>query len=215
MSATSSARRASPLPTADRTRRARLQLDTSRHVLVVRLDAGEPITVLAGVHPGCFELFAHEPIRTISDLKGKKGRHPDARARRAPATWPIMAAYVGLDPAAGHQLGHESDGKPMELFAEGKIDAFLGFPPEPQELRARNIGRVILNSAIGSALVAVLLLHAGRQHGTSSASIRSRPSACCAPSSRPPTSAPPSRSGSRSVWSMAGSRRATTMRSRR
>ena len=31
-----------------------------------------PITALAGVHPGCFELFAHEPIRTISDLKGKK-----------------------------------------------------------------------------------------------------------------------------------------------
>ena len=35
----------------------------------------------------------------------------------------------------------------MELFAEGKIDAFLGFPPEPQELRARKIGRVIVNSA--------------------------------------------------------------------
>jgi NitT/TauT family transport system substrate-binding protein len=37
---------------------------------------------------------------------------------------------------------------PKELFAEGKIDAFLGFPPEPQELRARKIGRVIVNSAI-------------------------------------------------------------------
>jgi NitT/TauT family transport system substrate-binding protein len=36
----------------------------------------------------------------------------------------------------------------MELFAEGKIDAFLGFPPEPQELRARNIGRVIVNSIL-------------------------------------------------------------------
>jgi NitT/TauT family transport system substrate-binding protein len=34
----------------------------------------------------------------------------------------------------------------MELFAEGKIDAFLGWPPEPQELRARNIGRVIVNT---------------------------------------------------------------------
>ena len=35
----------------------------------------------------------------------------------------------------------------MELFAEGKIDAFLGFPPEPQELRAREIGHVILDTA--------------------------------------------------------------------
>jgi NitT/TauT family transport system substrate-binding protein len=36
----------------------------------------------------------------------------------------------------------------MELFAEGKIDAFLGFPPEPQALRARNIGRVVVNSSV-------------------------------------------------------------------
>jgi NitT/TauT family transport system substrate-binding protein len=35
----------------------------------------------------------------------------------------------------------------MDLFVEGKVDAFLGFPPEPQMLRARNIGRVILNMA--------------------------------------------------------------------
>ena len=34
----------------------------------------------------------------------------------------------------------------MELFVDGKVDAFLGFPPEPQELRARRIGRVILNT---------------------------------------------------------------------
>jgi NitT/TauT family transport system substrate-binding protein len=31
------------------------------------------------------------------------------------------------------------------LFAERQVDAILGFPPVPQELRARNIGRVILN----------------------------------------------------------------------
>jgi NitT/TauT family transport system substrate-binding protein len=36
----------------------------------------------------------------------------------------------------------------LELFAEGKIDAFLGFPPNPQELRARNIGQVIVSTAV-------------------------------------------------------------------
>jgi NitT/TauT family transport system substrate-binding protein len=35
----------------------------------------------------------------------------------------------------------------MDLFIERKVDAFLGFPPEPQQLRARKIGRVILNMA--------------------------------------------------------------------
>ena len=36
----------------------------------------------------------------------------------------------------------------MELFAEGKVDAFLGWPPEPQELRSRHVGHVILNTTV-------------------------------------------------------------------
>ena len=48
-----------------------------------------------------------------------------------------MAAHVGLDPVKDIRWVTSASPKPMELFAEGKIDAFLGFPPEPQELRAR------------------------------------------------------------------------------
>jgi hypothetical protein len=33
--------------------------------------------------------------------------------------------------------------KPIEQFVQGKVDAFLGFPPEPQDLRARQMGNVI------------------------------------------------------------------------
>src|SRR5215468_3579401 len=33
--------------------------------LVLSLDAGGPITVLAGVHPGCFELFGNASIQGI------------------------------------------------------------------------------------------------------------------------------------------------------
>lgn len=33
----------------------------------------------------------------------------------------------------------------MQLFAEGKIDAFMGFAPEPQEMRAKKIGRVLID----------------------------------------------------------------------
>jgi NitT/TauT family transport system substrate-binding protein len=36
----------------------------------------------------------------------------------------------------------------MELFAEGKVDASLGFPPEPQQLRARKIGRLVLSMTL-------------------------------------------------------------------
>jgi NitT/TauT family transport system substrate-binding protein len=56
-----------------------------------------------------------------------------------------MAAYVGLDPDTDINWVPSPTVKPADLFERGKIDAFLGFPPEPQELRARKIGRVIVN----------------------------------------------------------------------
>jgi NitT/TauT family transport system substrate-binding protein len=108
------------------------------------LDAGDPATVVAGVHSGCLELFAHEPIRTISDLKDRRVGIPDIGSP-VHLYLVIMAAYVGLDPARDINWV-TSASNPMELFAEGKVDAFLGFAPEPQELRARGFNRVILNT---------------------------------------------------------------------
>jgi NitT/TauT family transport system substrate-binding protein len=116
-------------------------------LLVIPIDAGEPIKAIAGVHPGCFELFANERVRSILDLKGKSvgvqglGSTPHVFLA-------VMATYVGLDPVNDINWVTSPSVRPKELFAEGKIDAFLGFPPEPQELRARKIGRVILNSAL-------------------------------------------------------------------
>jgi len=115
--------------------------------LVIPMAAGEPITVLAGVHSGCFELFANERIRRITDLKGKSVGVPGL------GTGPhvfvsSMLTYVGLDPSEDVRCVASPSVRPMELFAAGEIDAFLGFPPEPQELRARNVGHVLLNSAV-------------------------------------------------------------------
>jgi len=128
---------------------ARGEVDFSLHFSapsILALDAGEPLTVIAGVHVGCFELFGHEGIRTVRDLKGKKvGLEAVGLAPHAFVT--SMAAYVGLDPAKDIDWVLSPTVPPMQLFAERKIDAFFGTPPEPQELRARKIGRVIVNSA--------------------------------------------------------------------
>ena len=59
-----------------------------------------------------------------------------------------MAAGVGLDPDKDIDWVADPLVEPMQLFAEGRIDAFLGFPPEPQELRARKVGHVVVNSAV-------------------------------------------------------------------
>ncbi len=113
--------------------------------LVYHLDAGLRITALAGLHAGCFELFAREPIRTISDLKGRRvGIQTVASSAHLYVS--IMAAHVGLDPHADIDWVTSPDGNALEAFIAGETDAFLGFPPEPQELRARGVKRVILNT---------------------------------------------------------------------
>jgi NitT/TauT family transport system substrate-binding protein len=108
-----------------------------------KIDAGVPIIVLAGIHIGCFELFAREGIRHIAELKGKS---IGLRGGRGLMT--LMAAEVGLDPAKDIRwvIGGDRGIDPLELFVQGKVDAFLGFPPEPQELRARHAGHAILNT---------------------------------------------------------------------
>ena len=111
------------------------------------IDTGEPITLLSGVMVGCFELFGSEAIRGITDLKGKSVG-TQALGSNSHALLTLMAAQVGLDPAKDIHWITDPSVKPIERFIEGTIDAFLGFPPQPQELRARHIGRVIVNTAV-------------------------------------------------------------------
>ena len=126
------------------------EVDFSLHFsapLVIPIDAGDPIKVLAGVHPGCFEVFGNEHARRITDLKGKRvgiqalGSSPHVFLSS-------IAAYIGLDPSKDINWITTAPARPMDLFAEGKIDAFLGLPPEPQQLRNQNIGHVLVNSTV-------------------------------------------------------------------
>lgn len=113
--------------------------------LIVRLDRGEPITILAGVHPGCYELFTAQPLQSLRDLKG---RSVAIRALGGPehVFLASMAAYVGLDPE--RDLTWVANPAAKEEFMQGNVEAFMGFPPEPQDLRARQIGHVLVNSNI-------------------------------------------------------------------
>jgi NitT/TauT family transport system substrate-binding protein len=112
------------------------------HGHVLAIDSGLPITVVTGVHAGCYELFAHGDIRGLADLKGKRVGALDSSLLR------LMAAYVGIDPKNDLNLIDDPAAKPLELFAEGKLDGYLANPPEVQELHARKTGHVILRSAV-------------------------------------------------------------------
>ena len=53
------------------------EVDISMHFvgpLVIQLDAGAPITVLGGVHVGCFELFGTDRVRDDPRSEGQDGR---------------------------------------------------------------------------------------------------------------------------------------------
>jgi hypothetical protein len=55
--------------------------------------------------------------------------------------------------------------KAVDLFAGRKVDAFLGFPPEPQELLAGKIGRMILSTTTDKPWSNLFLLHGVWRHG--------------------------------------------------
>ena len=114
--------------------------------LAIGIDGGAPITVVSGVHIGCFELFGNESVRSIADLKGKSvGVQALGSSQHVFAA--AMAAYVGLDPTKDIRWVINPTVQPTELYEKGQVDAFLGFPPEPQDLRTRHIGHVIVSSA--------------------------------------------------------------------
>jgi NitT/TauT family transport system substrate-binding protein len=111
------------------------------------IESGLPLKVLAGLHSGCLELIATEEVRGITDLKGKRiGVFSLTSAPHVLIS--LMAAYVGLDPAKDIIWIESPDAGAPELFNDGKIDAFLAAPPEPQEQIARKFGHTILNTTV-------------------------------------------------------------------
>ena len=112
--------------------------------LILELDGGAPVLALAGIHVGCYELVGTERVRRIPDLKGKTVAVTDPGRQGFVAS---MALQVGLDPRKDITWVEKSGEEAIRLLAEGKIDAYLGFPPEPQEMRAKKIGHVVVNTA--------------------------------------------------------------------
>ena len=115
--------------------------------LLLRLEAGDPIVILAGLHVGCFELFGTDRVHAIHDLQGKTATVPALDSSRY-VFLASMAAYVGLDLRKDINFVTRPGPESIRLLSEGTIDAYLGFPPEPQEMRQKQIGHVVVNSTV-------------------------------------------------------------------
>ena len=114
---------------------------------LLRLDEGAPLLILSGGHVGCLELFAHEPIRSVRDLRGRSV----AVLALGTATHVFLAmimAYIGLDPRKDVTVVAHPPREAMQLFEEQQVDAYIAAPPFAQELRAKHIGHVVVNSSV-------------------------------------------------------------------
>ena len=114
--------------------------------IIAAVDNGAALTALAATHVGCYELIAHDHVRSIAGLKGRTvGWSPSYASSKDLAA--LMARLVGLDPDKDIHWVDDRKADPMALFVDREIDAFLAVPPQTQELRARGIGHSLVNSA--------------------------------------------------------------------
>ena len=111
---------------------------------LVALEKNQNLVVLGGMHAGCYELFTSGDIKSIRDLKERKIAIPGLHSGRH-LTLTAMLAHVGVDANKDINWITNPAAESIRLLADGKVDAYLGFPPEPQELRAKKIGRLILS----------------------------------------------------------------------
>jgi NitT/TauT family transport system substrate-binding protein len=118
--------------------------------ILTALDAGQLVVALAGVHVGCFELFAHERIHTIRDLKGRT----IVISKFGGATHLLLAsmlAYVGIDPHKDIKwVTGQDSANALSIFIEDKADAIMSFAPQPL------LGRRAASSSFASKLPARL-----------------------------------------------------------
>ena len=114
--------------------------------IIPAIDKGYPISVIGALHEGCWELFAHEPIRSLQDLVGK--RIGVSNYGGVEQVWlSSMLAWVGVNPKTQIRwVAHDRWPDRVRAYISGKVDAFLAFPPEPQRLRKQNVGHVIVNT---------------------------------------------------------------------
>ena len=73
-------------------------------MLIPQIEAGVPVTVLAGVMVGCFELFGNAGFRGNADLNGKTVGVQDWGSTEHVLV-SVLAAHVGLDPTSKISAG--------------------------------------------------------------------------------------------------------------
>jgi NitT/TauT family transport system substrate-binding protein len=107
-----------------------------------------PYKFLSGFHVGCYALIGSNRVRSVRDLKGKTIWAGSLENGGPHLFFSAIVSYVGLDPRKDIKYAWVKKDEAMALFNEGKIDALISFPPGPQELMAKGIGRLLVDTNV-------------------------------------------------------------------
>src|SRR5262249_13430326 len=110
--------------------------------VILAIEARQPIVALGWLHVGCLELVGTERVRYLRVLRGKTSAVNELGVGEYTFLG-AMLAYVGLDPRKDIRWAAHGPEESMRLLGEGKIDAFMAYPPFAQQARAQKIGHVV------------------------------------------------------------------------
>ena len=119
--------------------------------IVATIDAGLPLTVLAGLHSSCLELWAVPGIATVGDLRGRRisVRNKD-KTDQFYVFFAALLGYVGIDPLKDvHfvEAGVDAYAGMISAYEEGRADVVLAGGAQGPILRRRNApGHVIFDT---------------------------------------------------------------------
>jgi len=132
-------------PTTVATGRADIAMYFGPMDIAAGLQEGQRMVVLAGLHPGCAEIWAQPGIGSLRDLRG---RTIVVRAKTLSDPYAYLAVvlrHAGIDPARDVNFVAQPDANPLTLYLEGKNDAVYVASVGAAALRANpaNKGHIV------------------------------------------------------------------------
>jgi len=109
------------------------------------LQEGQRIVALAGLHPGCAEIWAQPGIGSLRDLRGRTIVVRSKTLSDPYAYIAVVLRHAGIDPTRDVNFVVQPDANPLNLYLEGKNDAVYVASAGAAALRANpaNRGHVV------------------------------------------------------------------------
>ncbi len=110
---------------------------------------GAPLTMLGGLHLGCWQVVATatSDIKSMRDFKGKTVAIVGPKFTDG-VFMALTLANVGLDINKDVKVVNHPPSEHERLLSSGEVDAVVSVPPFSTNLRAKGIGRVVINSVV-------------------------------------------------------------------